>query len=80
MTAVRRTPLMTAFWRLHRAVFELSGGRFIASTNGFPVLVLVSRGRKSGAAKRVALQHLPEATRTSSSPRSRASLAIPRGG
>ena len=60
MTAVRRTPLITAFWRLHRALFELSGGRFIASTNGFPVLVLVSRGRKSGAAKRVALQHLSE--------------------
>ena len=60
MTAVRRNAAMTAFWRLHSALFRLTGGRFLATTNGFPILLLVTRGRKSGAPKSVALQSLAE--------------------
>src|SRR5712691_5955991 len=60
MTAVRRTPLMVALWRLHRAAFRLSGGRLGARVNGMPVLLLTTRGRKSGRSRSVALQYLPE--------------------
>jgi len=60
MAAVRRTPLMVAIWRLHRTAFRLSGGRLGARINGMPVLLLTTRGRKSGRPKSVALQYVPE--------------------
>lgn len=58
MTAVRRTPLMELFWRMHRSLFRASGGRIGARVGPLPVLHLSVRGRKSGVGRDVLLNHL----------------------
>jgi deazaflavin-dependent oxidoreductase (nitroreductase family) len=45
-------------WRVHRWLFQVSGGRIGSSMNGFPILLLTTRGRRSGEPRRVALQYL----------------------
>jgi deazaflavin-dependent oxidoreductase (nitroreductase family) len=45
-------------WRVHRWLFQVSGGRIGSTMNGFPILLLTTRGRRSGEPRRVALQYL----------------------
>jgi deazaflavin-dependent oxidoreductase (nitroreductase family) len=61
--AVRRTPLMERFWRLHLAVFRASGGRIGSRVGPLPVLLLSVRGRKSGVARDVLLNHMRDGNR-----------------
>jgi deazaflavin-dependent oxidoreductase (nitroreductase family) len=52
-----------AFWRAHRAVYLLSGGRFLwtpASKRGWGALHLTTIGRKSGRARSVILGYLED--------------------
>lgn len=58
MPAARRGPLLTLFWRSHRALYRLSGGRLLPRVGPLPVLMLTTRGRRSGAARAVALSYL----------------------
>ena len=49
---------MELFWRVHRSVFRASGGRLGARVGPLPVLLLSVRGRKSGVARDVLLNHM----------------------
>ena len=44
---------------MHRTLYRLSGGRIGRRMNGFSVLLLTTRGRRSGEARHAALQMLP---------------------
>ena len=44
---------------MHRWLFRVSGGRFGRRANGFEILLLTTRGRRSGEPRRAALQQLP---------------------
>ena len=63
MPAVRRTPFMELFWRTHRVLFRASGGRIGTRLGALPVLLLSARGRKSGVARDVLLNHIRDGER-----------------
>lgn len=51
--------MLTLSWRVHRWLFRVSGGRIGPRVNGFAILLLTTRGRRSGEPRPVALQYLP---------------------
>jgi F420H(2)-dependent quinone reductase len=56
MAAVRlSTPLKIAWW-IHRHLYRLSGGRIGRRSNGFEVVLLTTKGRKTGEPRSVAIQ------------------------
>ena len=59
MAAVKMSPMLRAGWWLHRHLYRLSGGRIGRRINGFDVLLLTTRGRRSGEERHAALQMLP---------------------
>jgi len=58
MAAVRLSPALRFAWFVHRWLYRLSGGRIGTRMNGFEILLLTTRGRRSGEPRRVALQSL----------------------
>jgi deazaflavin-dependent oxidoreductase (nitroreductase family) len=59
--AEERVPLLLRLgWRAHRWLYRMSGGRLGRRMNGFPVLLLETRGRRSGELRRAALQYLDD--------------------
>ena len=58
MAAVRLSQALEVSWFVHRWLYRLSGGRIGRRINGFEVLLLATRGRRSGEPRRVALQSL----------------------
>jgi deazaflavin-dependent oxidoreductase (nitroreductase family) len=58
MPAVRVGTPLRVFWRIHRAFMRLTGGRF-GRTGKLPALLLTTRGRRSGAARDVTLNYVP---------------------
>jgi len=60
MAAVRLTPMLRLGWWIHRWLFRISGGRIGARLNDMPVLLLTTRGRRSGEERNVALQFLED--------------------
>jgi F420H(2)-dependent quinone reductase len=58
MAAVRLSPALKAWWFVHRWLYRISGGRIGRRMNGFEILLLTTRGRRSGELRRVALQSL----------------------
>jgi deazaflavin-dependent oxidoreductase (nitroreductase family) len=58
MAAARLSWQLRLAWRLHRLLYRLSGGRMGTRINGMPVLMLTTRGRRSGDPRTVALQYL----------------------
>jgi len=61
MAAVRLSRSLKAGWFVHRWLYRLSGGRVGRRVNGFEVLLLTTRGRRSAELRRVALQSLEHA-------------------
>jgi deazaflavin-dependent oxidoreductase (nitroreductase family) len=59
-TAVRRNKLTEAFWHVHRCVYRVSGGRIGGRIVGMPVLMLTTKGRKSGEPRTSVLTYLPK--------------------
>ena len=59
MAAVRVSPMLRLGWWVHRILFRASGGRIGRRMNGFGILLLVTRGRRSGARRDASLQFLP---------------------
>lgn len=57
--AVSRNFIVELFWKLHPKLYALTGGRIGGSMAGLPVLLLTTRGRKSGQPRTVALTYLP---------------------
>jgi len=60
MPAVRKTKLMQLVWKWHPRIYRATGGRVLGSMMGLPVLLLNTRGRKSGATRTSALMYVPE--------------------
>ena len=57
--ALRRNALVELFWRIHPRVYRFSGGRIGGELVGLPVLLLETRGRRSGRPRTRALTYLP---------------------
>jgi len=58
MPAVKKTKLMETFWKLHPWIYEKTRGRVGGRVFGMPVLLLSTRGRKSGQVRKNALMYL----------------------
>ncbi len=58
MPAVKKTKLMEFFWKIHPWLYEKSGGRIGGKAFGMPVLVLMTRGRKSGLLRKNTLMYV----------------------
>lgn len=56
---MRRTPLVELFWIVHKRLFAWSGGRIGGRAAGLPVLLLTTKGRRSGEPRVSALTYLP---------------------
>lgn len=59
MAAMQRSFGVELFWKLHKLAYRLSGGRVGGSLVNLPVLLLTTRGRRSGRERTVALTALP---------------------
>lgn len=57
--ALRRNFFVELFWKLHPGLYSLTGGRIGGKIMGMPVLLLTTKGRKSGQPRTVALTYLP---------------------
>ena len=60
MVAPRRGPLLRLYWRLHKATYQLTGGRVGGRVVGLPVLELTVVGRRSGQPRSVLLNYLDD--------------------
>jgi deazaflavin-dependent oxidoreductase (nitroreductase family) len=52
--------VMRFFWRAHRLLYSISGGRLGRKMGGNPVLMLTTVGRKSGEPRTVGLYYFPD--------------------
>jgi deazaflavin-dependent oxidoreductase (nitroreductase family) len=57
--AARRNALVELFWRIHPKLYRLSAGRVGGSIMGLPVLLLTTKGRRTGQPRTNALMYLP---------------------
>lgn len=60
MAAVTNNPLLRAFWKFHRRLLALSGGRLGTRMGPGRQLLLITRGRKSGETRPVALSYVED--------------------
>jgi len=58
--AATRNALVELFWKIHPKLYRWSGGRLGGKIMNMPVLLLTTRGRRSGAARTRALMYLPD--------------------
>ena len=63
MAAVRKSPALLLFWRIHRMILKVSGGRIGQRMGPGKVLLLITVGRKSGEPRPVALTYLEDGGR-----------------
>ena len=59
MPTATRGALLEMFWRMHKWILRASGGRLLARIGRLPVLMLHTRGRKSGDPRTNALSYIP---------------------
>ncbi len=57
--AATRNVFVELFWKIHPSLYRWSGGRIGGALMGLPVLLLTTKGRKSGAPRTSALMYLP---------------------
>jgi deazaflavin-dependent oxidoreductase (nitroreductase family) len=60
MAAVSRNRVTELFWKLHPWLYRVSGGRIGGKIIGMPVLLLTTRGRKTGEPRTRALTYVPQ--------------------
>lgn len=63
MAAVRRSPALRMFWRIHRRILQASRGRLGQRLGPGKQLLLITVGRKSGDPRPVALTYLEDGGR-----------------
>ena len=63
MTAIRCTRAVEIFWAAHRWLYRMSAGRLGAKLGTLPVLMLTTKGRKSGELRTVLLSYVDDAGR-----------------
>jgi deazaflavin-dependent oxidoreductase (nitroreductase family) len=61
--AARRSKLVELFWKIHPRLYRWSGGRIGGTMMNLPVLLLTTKGRRSGAPRTRALMFLPQGDR-----------------
>ena len=61
--AVKRSKLVEWFWRVHPKLYRWSGGRIGGRLVNMPVLLLTTRGRRTGTPRTRALTYLPDGAR-----------------
>jgi deazaflavin-dependent oxidoreductase (nitroreductase family) len=59
MAAPKKSKLVELFWKVHPWLYRKSNGRIGGKLVGMPVLLLTTRGRKSGQARERALTYVP---------------------
>jgi deazaflavin-dependent oxidoreductase (nitroreductase family) len=50
---------MELFWKIHPWLYRLTGGRLLGRISGVPILLLTTKGRKSGAPRTTPLMYFP---------------------
>lgn len=55
MAAMSRSALVNLFWKVHPKIYRWSGGRLLGRMVGMDVLLLTTRGRRSGKARSTCL-------------------------
>ena len=63
MAGVRKNPVLLLFWKIHRMILKLSGGRIGQRMGPGRQLLLITVGRKSGEPRPVALTYLEDGGR-----------------
>lgn len=63
MAAMKRSLAVDIFWKIHPVVYRLTGGRLLGELMGMPVLLLTTRGRKSGKLRTTPLTFIPDGER-----------------
>lgn len=58
--ATKRNALVEIFWKIHPHLYRWSGGRIGGKVMNLPVLLLTTRGRRSGQPRTKALMYLPD--------------------
>jgi deazaflavin-dependent oxidoreductase (nitroreductase family) len=58
MPTATRGPVLKIFWRMHKWILRASGGKLFARIGKLPVLLLYTKGRKSGEARMNALSYV----------------------
>jgi deazaflavin-dependent oxidoreductase (nitroreductase family) len=56
---VKHNPLIKLFWSMHLNLYLWSSGRIGNTMRGLPVLILTTKGRKTGQLRTKALMYLP---------------------
>ena len=56
---IRRNALIKLFWQLHLKIYLWSKGRIGNIIRGLPILVLTTKGKKTGISRQNALMYLP---------------------
>lgn len=56
---VRHNPLIKLFWSLHLKLYQWSSGRIGSTLRGLPVLLLTTKGKKTGQPRTKALMYVP---------------------
>ena len=57
--APRRTKVVELFWKFHPWLYKTTGGKVGGRIAGMPVLLLTTKGRKSGQPRERALTYVP---------------------
>ncbi len=60
MAAVRKNKVTELFWKVHRFLYRVSGGRIGGRVIGMPVLMLTTKGRKTGEPRSSILTYVPK--------------------
>lgn len=58
--AIRRNKVTELVWKVHRFLYRVSGGRIGGKAVGLPVLMLTTKGRKSGEPRSNVLTYVPK--------------------
>ena len=56
---VRHNPLIKLFWSMHLKMYQWTSGRIGHTLRGLPVLLLTTKGKKTGQLRTKALMYVP---------------------
>jgi deazaflavin-dependent oxidoreductase (nitroreductase family) len=60
VTALKKNKVVELFWRIHPRLYRWTGGRIGNETMNMPVLLLTTKGRRSGRPRTRALMYMPD--------------------
>jgi len=55
----KHNPIITIFWAIHLKLYQWSSGRIGNMLRGLPILLLITKGKKTGQLRTKALMYLP---------------------